>query len=419
MEKKTLGTFLAALRKANGMTQKQLADLLNVSDKAISRWERDECAPDLSLIPVLAEIFGITADELLRGERRSPEASPQQEERKTEKQLRRILSDAAAKLRIRSILSLCAAMIGLIAAMICNLGFLRAYIGFMVGSIFYLVAAVMESVFLIQSHNAVSAADFDGAAMHDYRKTMVSTGIGTYSAIVVLFAATLPLMIFPWDTYMGMDLDAWLPHGLVYGAVGGILCLIASWLVNMYLTKSNFLTPSPADAKRNSLRKKTLLAALIILLTTFVAMSAFHNFISPTTFTAGISFDNWADFKTFMETLTDYDGYGYTTAYDENGTAIEYIAEDGSSFKPDEFPVEEIRAEDGTLLCEYQQRNMSVSRIHYGDPATQLLPVTVYTYEHIRQGYSIRDNITTGFILLMITACLCIAVIYHLKSKKI
>ena len=60
----SIGTFLAALRKANGLTQKQLAEKLNVSDKAISRWERDECAPDLSLIPVIAEIFGITSDEL-------------------------------------------------------------------------------------------------------------------------------------------------------------------------------------------------------------------------------------------------------------------------------------------------------------------------------------------------------------------
>ncbi|MBQ7916544.1 MAG: helix-turn-helix transcriptional regulator [Firmicutes bacterium] len=69
MEKKTIGQFIAILRKANGMTQKQLSEQLNVSDKAISRWERDESAPDLSLIPVLAEIFGVTSDELLRGER--------------------------------------------------------------------------------------------------------------------------------------------------------------------------------------------------------------------------------------------------------------------------------------------------------------------------------------------------------------
>ena len=60
MEKKTIGSLIAALRKANGMTQKELAEKLNVSDKTISRWERDDGAPDLSAIPVIAEIFGIT-----------------------------------------------------------------------------------------------------------------------------------------------------------------------------------------------------------------------------------------------------------------------------------------------------------------------------------------------------------------------
>ena len=69
MEQKTMGKFLAALRKANGYTQKELAEKINVSDKAVSRWERDESAPDISLLPVLAEIFGVTTDELLRGER--------------------------------------------------------------------------------------------------------------------------------------------------------------------------------------------------------------------------------------------------------------------------------------------------------------------------------------------------------------
>ena len=42
MEKKTIGSFIATLRKANGMTQKDLAEKLNVSDKTISHWERDD-----------------------------------------------------------------------------------------------------------------------------------------------------------------------------------------------------------------------------------------------------------------------------------------------------------------------------------------------------------------------------------------
>ena len=69
MEKKTLGSFLSVLRKAKGMTQKELAELLNVSDKAVSRWERDESMPDILLIPVLADIFEVSCDELLKGER--------------------------------------------------------------------------------------------------------------------------------------------------------------------------------------------------------------------------------------------------------------------------------------------------------------------------------------------------------------
>ena len=67
MEYTHLGQRIAALRKAQGFTQRQLAEDLNVSDKAVSRWERGESSPDLSLIPLLADRFGFTCDELLRG----------------------------------------------------------------------------------------------------------------------------------------------------------------------------------------------------------------------------------------------------------------------------------------------------------------------------------------------------------------
>ena len=50
MEQRTIGKFITTLRKASGMTQKELAERLNVSDKTVSRWERDDGAPDLSEI---------------------------------------------------------------------------------------------------------------------------------------------------------------------------------------------------------------------------------------------------------------------------------------------------------------------------------------------------------------------------------
>ena len=77
MEKKTLGAFIALLRKEKGLTQRQLAELLNVSDKTVSHWERDETSPDISLLPLLAQSLGVTVDELLSSEKKPPQTAPQ------------------------------------------------------------------------------------------------------------------------------------------------------------------------------------------------------------------------------------------------------------------------------------------------------------------------------------------------------
>ena len=70
MERKTTGSFLSALRKANGMTQQEVADKLNVSNKTVSKWESGNGYPEITQFPVLAEIFGVTVDYLITGERR-------------------------------------------------------------------------------------------------------------------------------------------------------------------------------------------------------------------------------------------------------------------------------------------------------------------------------------------------------------
>lgn len=67
MKNQTLGKRIAALRKDRGMTQLELAEQMCVTDKAVSKWERDLSAPDVGSIPKLAEIFGISVDELMQG----------------------------------------------------------------------------------------------------------------------------------------------------------------------------------------------------------------------------------------------------------------------------------------------------------------------------------------------------------------
>ncbi len=62
----TLGQKIAGLRKEKGLTQETLAERLSVSPQAVSKWENDQSCPDITLLPALADILGITVDELLR-----------------------------------------------------------------------------------------------------------------------------------------------------------------------------------------------------------------------------------------------------------------------------------------------------------------------------------------------------------------
>ncbi|MBS6395873.1 MAG: helix-turn-helix transcriptional regulator [Clostridiales bacterium] len=66
MEKQTFGNMIAALRKEKGMTQLELAEKMGVTDKAVSKWERDLSFPDINSISRLSEILGVTIDELMQ-----------------------------------------------------------------------------------------------------------------------------------------------------------------------------------------------------------------------------------------------------------------------------------------------------------------------------------------------------------------
>lgn len=64
--KKTLGTMIAELRKQHGMTQLELAEKMGVTDKAVSKWERDLSCLDINSLPNLAEILGVSVEELMQ-----------------------------------------------------------------------------------------------------------------------------------------------------------------------------------------------------------------------------------------------------------------------------------------------------------------------------------------------------------------
>lgn len=69
MSEKSFGTTIATMRKEKGMTQLDLAQKLGVTDKAVSKWERDLSFPDISSLPKLAEELGVSVDELLEAKK--------------------------------------------------------------------------------------------------------------------------------------------------------------------------------------------------------------------------------------------------------------------------------------------------------------------------------------------------------------
>jgi transcriptional regulator with XRE-family HTH domain len=73
MAQRDLGNIISELRKKAGMTQQDLADKLNITDKAISKWERGLSSPDIDTIPRIAQIFGVTSEELLNAKLKEEE----------------------------------------------------------------------------------------------------------------------------------------------------------------------------------------------------------------------------------------------------------------------------------------------------------------------------------------------------------
>ena len=68
MSNKTFGEMISSLRREKNMTQNYLADKMNVTDKAVSKWERNLSCPDINSIPKLAEILGVSVEKLLNAQ---------------------------------------------------------------------------------------------------------------------------------------------------------------------------------------------------------------------------------------------------------------------------------------------------------------------------------------------------------------
>ena len=99
----TIGKRIGLLRKEKGLTQEELASHMGVSPQAVSKWENDQTCPDISALPKLARLLGVTVDELLEGREETPAVRmlPPEERKDIKDMLLRITVDSAEGDKVR------------------------------------------------------------------------------------------------------------------------------------------------------------------------------------------------------------------------------------------------------------------------------------------------------------------------------
>ncbi len=386
MEKKTIGGFIAALRRANGMTQKDLADRLNVSDKTVSRWERDEGAPDLSLIPVIAEIFGVTCDELLRGERKSPEEreapeSSAEATAKGERERRRILKFSLLTFKNRTAITLGISAVGLIAALICNFAFLRGRLGFYLGLVFFASGVVCQVIF---TNRALFAVDDDGpdtAEKADFRRQVIGLTRNALAVTAGLCGFTVPMATI--GAYEGLALANQLAAGAICAAGFLVVYAVGWYFAGAALVKKGVLalTERGREIYRHNHRLQAVCAGVLAGLAAVTAVGHVYC-IDPSRHVKRTVFNDIDSFVEYME--RDVPSSGYESWYGaEDYAAPPEPADGGEAGDAGEGEITPSHLYDGegNVLVTYYRRNREVMHISYSAAEGVLMPISAYTWK--------------------------------------
>lgn len=432
MEKKTIGSFIATLRKANGMTQKDLAEKLNVSDKTVSRWERDDGAPDLAVIPVIAEIFDVTCDELLRGERKSlierAEITEAEITPKAEKQRQHLLKSTLSQYKNHTYIAMGVSVVGIIIALICNLAFLKAILGFFLGAIFFAASIVCQAIFINKAFFSVEDAGLDSNFLSDYNRKIIGLAEKSIGLTVSFISFTFPLILV--DAYMGLGSDSL----LVWGALGSTAFLLI-YAVVLYFLNASFLKKGIYSLSEkesyiyrynHKLKRICAILLVIILIVTGIGHQFATSIWGSFSIMKGTTFEDYESFIEFMEQdipaaehphFNDGSAYEYVDAPSEDIENGAYYDENGNEISEEEALTRRLEDKNGNVVCEYISRRTYVS-LRYTAKEGTVLPITVCTEDDLREA---RNTASVRHVIFGAAYCvetLAVLLVYFLKRSK-
>lgn len=445
MEKKTIGKFIAVLRKAHGMTQKELGDRLYVSDKTVSRWERDECTPELALIPVIAEIFGITTDELLRGERNSsavptgegvtPEAAAESaayQKKKSDKQWKSLLHRRMTTYKNLTYLSVGLPIVGLLGAAIANLAFTRGLVGFCIAAVFILAGVICQLCFAANAKMPVDDDEDDTTRTADlatFNDRVVGTAVKVLFLDLALLAFCLPIMPY---SHMGLTMGFWLWQG----ALCAICALVVGWAIYAFgirpaLIRGGALSPESEDTVTRrrvwykTLRRYVIVGAVIAVVPCIVAGVIIE--LPRSWFAKRIVFEDRVEFQTYMEDAwksyqseqdPQWDEYGFSVNVEIQEETMSPSIKFDDDFEYIESGDYVEVTEDGNVLFTYVHVPGYVVEFSF-DKSDDGLPIKVYTRESLDHTYAVLEVIFTATLVLAAVEALVVTLLLVRKRKKI
>lgn len=258
MEKKSMGSFMAALRKANGLTQQQVADMLNVSNKTVSKWECNDGYPEISMLPVIAELYCVSVDELLRGERLSKVISEEKADVKSAERIKFLIKNAIVKFTNSAIVSMVLSSVALIMAyIICDIiyNYNVLWFGY---AIILILCAVSIAVTMIAFNNFISGLRSEYVTEKETVERNIQKCIKYITCISFLVVVTLEGLILDILMEAPSYLFAALPATSVVG------CVIA-YFVRLFLYKKFDIAEKEISPEQKYYRKKHIKITAIIL----------------------------------------------------------------------------------------------------------------------------------------------------------
>ena len=275
MEKKTMGSFMAALRKANGLTQQQVADKLNVSNKTVSKWECDEGYPEITMLSAIAEIYSVTVDELLKGEKHNTEKEEISDNKKSEKQALYLFKTSSDKYYTLSSVSLILCACGLLISLFLS----HMAIGIIFSLLLIGASAILEIVAFMNYKNILSDCDIpiaDDIKQKHLKKT-------------TLFL----ISVFAFDVFSILTITVNLICGLFLPWILSIAFII--FVISLFVYKliaKKFSFDAKLEKEYISYRKKVIKTISIISVIIFVSCFIFPFFsVCVETFATSSAYD--------------------------------------------------------------------------------------------------------------------------------